>query len=179
MAFIVGGALCWLRLWHAWRTALKFKNGVPPGVVLLATIVGVFSLWIGPKISKLSTPQAQAIVKNLIATFQYLALSLTLVAGTIGQISLGHAGLLAIGAYVLQGQVASDGPRLFAQVMRMVEQYSVDSLTNAQIYEKAARARSRASTASCARGAPALGVVVVRSSFVCSRVGGASAGLLS
>ena len=28
-----------------------------------------------------------------------LALSLTLVAGTVGQISLGHAGLLAIGAY--------------------------------------------------------------------------------
>ena len=46
---------------------------------------------------------------------------------------------LAVGAYVLQGQVASDGPRLFAQVMRMVEQYAVDSLTNAQIYEKAAR----------------------------------------
>lgn len=32
--------------------------------------------------------------------YAVLALSLTLVAGTVGQISLGHAGLLAIGAYV-------------------------------------------------------------------------------
>src|SRR4029077_16876528 len=31
--------------------------------------------------------------------FAMLALSLTLVAGTIGQVSLGHAALLAIGAY--------------------------------------------------------------------------------
>jgi len=46
---------------------------------------------------------------------------------------------LAVGAIVLQGQTSVEGPRLFAQVLRMVEQYSVDSLSNAEIYEKAAR----------------------------------------
>jgi hypothetical protein len=51
---------------------------VPVGIVLIGIIVGLFALWLGPIISKLSTPQAQAIVKNIIATFQYLALSLTL-----------------------------------------------------------------------------------------------------
>ncbi len=35
-------------------------------------------LWLGPKISKLTTPQAQAILKNMVSTFQYLSLSLTL-----------------------------------------------------------------------------------------------------
>ena len=53
-------------------------QGVPVGIVLIGIIVGLFALWLGPIISKLSTPQAQAIVKNIIATFQYLALSLTL-----------------------------------------------------------------------------------------------------
>jgi carboxyl-terminal processing protease len=47
---------------------------------------------------------------------------------------------LAISAFVLQGQVSStDGPKLFARVLQFVEQYSVDSLSNAEIYEKAAR----------------------------------------
>ncbi|MBS1242237.1 MAG: hypothetical protein H6R40_1664, partial [Gemmatimonadetes bacterium] len=46
---------------------------------------------------------------------------------------------LGIGALMLQGQTSGEGPRLFAQVLRMVEQYSVDSLSNAEIYEKAAR----------------------------------------
>lgn len=46
---------------------------------------------------------------------------------------------LGVGALVLQGQTAVDGARLFASVMRMVEQHSVDSLSNAEIYEKAAR----------------------------------------
>lgn len=46
---------------------------------------------------------------------------------------------LAVGAFVLQGQTGLDGPRLFAQVLRMVEQHAVDSLGNAEIYEKAAR----------------------------------------
>jgi carboxyl-terminal processing protease len=46
---------------------------------------------------------------------------------------------LGVGALVLQGQSGVEGPRLFAQVLRMVEQYAVDSLTTSQIYEKAAR----------------------------------------
>jgi carboxyl-terminal processing protease len=46
---------------------------------------------------------------------------------------------LALGAFVLQGQVSMEGSRLFAQVLRMVEQHAVDSLTNAEVYEKAAR----------------------------------------
>lgn len=47
---------------------------------------------------------------------------------------------LGIGAFVLQGQARStDGPRLFGQVLRYVEQYAVDSLSDAQAYEKAAR----------------------------------------
>jgi carboxyl-terminal processing protease len=46
---------------------------------------------------------------------------------------------LIIGAFVLQAQAGSDGPRLFAQVLRTVEQYAVDSLSQAEIYEKAAR----------------------------------------
>ena len=46
---------------------------------------------------------------------------------------------LVIGAFVLQGQVSMDGSRIFSQVLRMVEQHAVDSLTNVEIYEKAAR----------------------------------------
>lgn len=47
---------------------------------------------------------------------------------------------LAMGAFVLQGQVRNaNGPRLFAQVLRYVEEHAVDSLSQAQIYEKAAR----------------------------------------
>ena len=48
-------------------------------------------------------------------------------------------GSVAVGAMVLQGQVTLDGSRLFSQVLRMVEQHAVDSLGNAEIYEKAAR----------------------------------------
>jgi carboxyl-terminal processing protease len=47
---------------------------------------------------------------------------------------------LALGAFMLQSQVqGADGPRLFARVMRMVEQHAVDSLSTTEIYEKAAR----------------------------------------
>jgi carboxyl-terminal processing protease len=48
---------------------------------------------------------------------------------------------LAVGALVLQGQVqvTVDGPRLFARVKQMVEQHAVDSLSNTEIYEMAAR----------------------------------------
>ena len=47
------------------------------------------------------TPVSAYVLQVLTNAWLYaiLALSLTLVAGTIGQISLGHAGLLAIGAY--------------------------------------------------------------------------------
>ncbi len=45
--------------------------------------------------------QASYVLQTLSLSWLYalLALSLTLVAGTVGQVSLGHAGLLAIGAY--------------------------------------------------------------------------------
>jgi carboxyl-terminal processing protease len=46
---------------------------------------------------------------------------------------------LGVGALVLQGQIGQDGPRLFGQVLRMIEQYAVDSMSTAEIYEKAAR----------------------------------------
>jgi carboxyl-terminal processing protease len=48
---------------------------------------------------------------------------------------------LAVGAFMLQGQVQAtlDGPRLFARVKQMVEQHAVDSLSNTEIYELAAR----------------------------------------
>ena len=47
------------------------------------------------------TPVSGYVLQTLTNAWLYaiLALSLTLVAGTVGQISLGHAGLLAIGAY--------------------------------------------------------------------------------
>lgn len=47
------------------------------------------------------TPVSAYVLQTLTNGWLYaiLALSLTLVAGTVGQISLGHAGLLAIGAY--------------------------------------------------------------------------------
>jgi branched-chain amino acid transport system permease protein len=46
-------------------------------------------------------PNIAYILQTLTSAWLYamLALSLTLVAGTVGQVSLGHAGLLAIGAY--------------------------------------------------------------------------------
>jgi branched-chain amino acid transport system permease protein len=46
-------------------------------------------------------PNISYVLQTLTGAWLYaiLALSLTLVAGTVGQISLGHAGLLAIGAY--------------------------------------------------------------------------------
>lgn len=46
---------------------------------------------------------------------------------------------LLTGALVLQGQVGLDGSRLFARVLRMVEQHAVDSLGSTEIYERAAR----------------------------------------
>lgn len=48
---------------------------------------------------------------------------------------------IAGGALLLQGQVQAtiDGPRLFARVKQMVEQHAVDSLSNTEIYELAAR----------------------------------------
>lgn len=49
----------------------------------------------------LAAPDQGYLIQTLTNAFLYgvLALSLTLVAGTLGQVSLGHAGLLAIGAY--------------------------------------------------------------------------------
>jgi carboxyl-terminal processing protease len=57
----------------------------------------------------------------------------------LGTISALVALPLAVGAFVLQGQTSLDGSRLFSQVLRMVEQHAVDSLTSDDIYEKAAR----------------------------------------
>ena len=71
-------SLCSTR-WYRWRDECRpCPDGVPPGIVLISVFAGIFVLWLGPKISKLTTPQAQAILKNLLSTFQYLSLSLTL-----------------------------------------------------------------------------------------------------
>jgi branched-chain amino acid transport system permease protein len=65
---------------------------VPPWVVgALALLAAVLPLI-------LDSPYALQTLTNA-WLYAILALSLTLVAGTVGQISLGHAGLLAIGAY--------------------------------------------------------------------------------
>jgi branched-chain amino acid transport system permease protein len=60
---------------------------LPGGAVLLALLPFV-----------VSTPYALQVLTNA-WLYGVLALSLTLVAGTVGLVSLGHAGLLAIGAY--------------------------------------------------------------------------------
>ena len=71
-------SLCSTR-WYRWRDECRpCPEGIPPGLVLISVFAGIFVLWLGPKISKLTTPQAQAILKNLLSTFQYLSLSLTL-----------------------------------------------------------------------------------------------------
>jgi branched-chain amino acid transport system permease protein len=65
---------------------------VPPFVVLIAVVAAA----VLPLV-----PNTAYVLQTLTGAWLYaiLALSLTLVAGTVGQISLGHAGLLAIGAY--------------------------------------------------------------------------------
>ena len=65
-----------------------------PGLV----IAGAFAL---AAALPLALPDSPYLVQTLTNAWLYaiLALSLTLVAGTLGQVSLGHAGLLAIGAY--------------------------------------------------------------------------------
>lgn len=65
---------------------------VPPFVVLIAVVAAA----VLPLV-----PNIAYVLQTLTGAWLYaiLALSLTLVAGTVGQISLGHAGLLAIGAY--------------------------------------------------------------------------------
>jgi len=69
---------------------------VPPWVWVIS-VVGLYAL---PLVSR-SFPQGSYLLTTLTNAWlsALLALSLTLVAGTVGQISLGHAGLLAIGAY--------------------------------------------------------------------------------
>ena len=65
---------------------------VPPFVVLIAVVAAAALPLV---------PNDAYVLQTLTGAWLYaiLALSLTLVAGTVGQISLGHAGLLAIGAY--------------------------------------------------------------------------------
>lgn len=65
---------------------------VPPRVVALAVIAALLLPLVVPSAYVLQTLSNGWI-------FGLLALSLTLVAGTVGQISLGHAALLLIGAY--------------------------------------------------------------------------------
>lgn len=63
----------------------------PAAVALLAALPWLASPW----------TQVPYLLTTLTSAWLYalLGLSLTLVAGTVGQVSLGHAGLLAIGAY--------------------------------------------------------------------------------
>jgi branched-chain amino acid transport system permease protein len=65
---------------------------VPPWVVVTLTLLAV----VLPLIA--NSPYALQTLTNA-WLYAILALSLTLVAGTVGQVSLGHAGFLAIGAY--------------------------------------------------------------------------------
>ena len=65
----------------------------PSRSVVLICIVAAAALPMVPNIAYLLQTLTNAWL------YAILALSLTLVAGTVGQISLGHAGLLAIGAY--------------------------------------------------------------------------------
>ena len=51
---------------------------MPPGLILLLIFLGAFALWIGPKIATLTSPQAQAIFKNIISTLQYMSLGFSL-----------------------------------------------------------------------------------------------------
>jgi branched-chain amino acid transport system permease protein len=69
------------------------KPVVVPWSVVLIAVAAATVLPLVPNISY--------VLQTLTGAWLYaiLALSLTLVAGTVGQISLGHAGLLAIGAY--------------------------------------------------------------------------------
>ncbi|HEY3849035.1 MAG TPA: ABC transporter permease [Acetobacteraceae bacterium] len=69
------------------------KPIVVPRLVVLSAVAAAVALPLVPNISY--------VLQTLTGAWLYaiLALSLTLVAGTVGQISLGHAGLLAIGAY--------------------------------------------------------------------------------
>ena len=66
---------------------------VPPWAIILAFAIAVAI--------PLVAPDQAYVIQTLTNAWLYaiLALSLTLVAGTLGQVSLGHAGLLAIGAY--------------------------------------------------------------------------------
>lgn len=61
-----------------------------PGMVAIGVVLAVLPLVAGDYVLQTGT---NALLYGL------LALSLTLVAGTVGMVSLGHAGLLAIGAY--------------------------------------------------------------------------------
>ncbi len=69
------------------------KPIVVPRFVVVIAVIAAAALPLVPNISY--------VLQTLTGAWLYamLALSLTLVAGTVGQISLGHAGLLAIGAY--------------------------------------------------------------------------------
>ena len=64
-----------------------------PGWVVWGCVTAALLLPLVPDISYLLQTMTNAWL------YAMLALSLTLVAGTVGQVSLGHAGLLAIGAY--------------------------------------------------------------------------------
>jgi branched-chain amino acid transport system permease protein len=75
----------------------------PSRPLVLPTWVWLLSIALLFALPLLVQPYSQAsyVLTTLTNAWLYalLALSLTLVAGTVGQISLGHAGLLAIGAY--------------------------------------------------------------------------------
>jgi hypothetical protein len=46
--------------WYRFRDDCRpCPTGVPPGLVLLGILAGVFVMWIGPKLAKVTTPQAQ------------------------------------------------------------------------------------------------------------------------
>jgi hypothetical protein len=50
-------------------------EGVSPAVILLGIGVGIFFLYVGPKLSQLASPQAVALLRGLVMYLQYLSLS--------------------------------------------------------------------------------------------------------
>jgi hypothetical protein len=49
---------------------------VPVGLVLVALALGLFLLFIGPRLARLASPQAIALLRSLVMYLQYLAISL-------------------------------------------------------------------------------------------------------
>jgi hypothetical protein len=67
------------RRWYRFRDECRpCPTGVPVSVILLGLFLGFFIIVLGPKLAQLSSPQAVALLRNLVMYMQYLALSFTI-----------------------------------------------------------------------------------------------------